>query len=59
MYDEYAGAISLKNEMALTMEPGKVGITDMYVKDKITGSGASNIDVDNKIELTPSEIIIC
>jgi hypothetical protein len=45
--------------MALTMEPGKVGITDMYVKDKITGDGASNIDVDNKIELTPSEISIC
>lgn len=41
------------------MELGKVGINDRYVKDKITGSGASNIDVDNKIELTPSEISIC
>ena len=48
--------ISLKNELGLTMELGKEGITDMYVKDKITGDVASNIEVDNKIELTPGEI---
>ena len=48
--------ISLKNELGLTMELGKEGITDMYVKDKITGDVAANIEVDNTIELTPGEI---
>ncbi len=48
--------ISLKNELGLTMELGKEGITDMYVKDKITGDVAANIEVDNKIEMTPGEI---
>ncbi|MBC7903373.1 MAG: hypothetical protein H7Y27_08115, partial [Gemmatimonadaceae bacterium] len=48
--------ISLKNELGLTMELGKEGITDMYVKDKITGDVAANIEMDNTIELTPGEI---
>ena len=48
--------ISLKNELGLTMELGKEGITDMYVKDKITGDVAANIEVDNTIELTQGEI---
>lgn len=46
----------MKNELGLTRELGKEGIADIYVKDKITGDVAANIEVDNEIELTPGEI---
>jgi hypothetical protein len=45
--------------MYLTLELGKVGTTDRYVKDKIRGDGAANIDVDSENEWTSCESSIC
>ena len=48
--------ISLKGELGVGIELTKDGIADFYVKDKVTGDIASNIEVDNSIELTPGTI---
>ncbi|HEY0676951.1 MAG TPA: hypothetical protein VGD17_01650, partial [Chitinophagaceae bacterium] len=48
--------VSLKGELGIGMELSREGIADFYVKDKVSGDIASNIEIDNSIEMTPGEI---
>ena len=48
--------IGLKGELGIGMELSREGIADFYVKDKVSGDIASNIEVDNSIEMTPGMI---
>ena len=48
--------IGLKNELGVTMEINSEGNTDFIVKDKLSGTVSSNIEIDNKVELTPGMI---
>ena len=45
--------INLKNELGVAIELGKDGLTDVYIKDKVSGDVASNIEQDTKVETTP------
>lgn len=45
--------INLKNELGVAIELGKDGLTDVYIKDKVSGDVASNIEQNTKVETTP------
>ena len=48
--------INLKNELGVSIELGKEGLSDVYIKDKVSGDVASNIERDTKVETTPGMI---
>ena len=47
--------INLKNELGVAIELGEGG-PDVYIKDKISGDVASNIETDSEVETTPGMI---
>lgn len=48
--------ISLKNKLGIGMEVNNEGIADFYVKDKVEVDMATNIEIDNNVEVSPGMI---
>ncbi|HRQ48997.1 MAG TPA: hypothetical protein PLR74_00570 [Agriterribacter sp.] len=48
--------ISLKETLGVGIEVSQEGIADFYVKEKVQGDIASNIEIDNTVETTPGMV---
>jgi|GEM_PF-1131499 len=48
--------IGLKNELGVSIDFSENGLSDMYIKDKISGDVASNIETDSEVETSPGTI---